>query len=347
MTFTGRPLPPSTRLFAQAPVILKYVDDHVRDFGLDQYIKCKHDVDHAQLLEGEENASHPWVLTITDKSVTPPRTVRKRYSDLIIGSGVTPFHRHFVLPWEEEWLADSSERKIMHSAWYRDPSVAKGKFVILEGYNPSGDHIVRAIQPYAREVGSFSDVGPCTLAEAPQLHHAYTPSKLPFKLFPDVKSANYHAHQCRIVSFGKDLVTFQDGSTLATPPDTLIIRATGYEISFRMLGDELVRPVQGDKFSWDDPAMPLENNTRYIRPLYKCLVPMEDKFPPGSLAFACQFPILYNLPTGYVQGLWHAHLLANLDAGDNFLPGREEALKGIREMEKRQEIMHMPMAARG
>ena len=111
---------------------------------------------------------------------------------------------------------------------------------------------------------------------------------------------------------------------------------------------DLIHDVPLMEFSYDDPTYPLEANVKYIRPLYKCIIPLTQTIPLGSLAFGCLFPIIWNFPTSYAQGIWFAHVLANLDAGNSLLPSnRESAFEEIRKLEKQQEAMGPGMAKMG
>lgn len=167
-----------------------------------------------------------------------------------------------------------------------------------------------------------------------KLHQTYRPG--PVNPFPPQTDDNYHTHLGRIVSFGADSAILEDGREIATPSDTSIIRAIGWDRSFPVLGPDIVTPIEGLNFSYEDPTGPLECNSRYIRPLYKTLLAVSPKFPRGSLAFPGQFLILFNLNTGYAQGLWLAHILANMDDGNDLLPSTEKALEEVRAMESEQ-----------
>lgn len=144
----------------------------------------------------------------------------------------------------------------------------------------------------------------------------------------------------------RDAIIFEDGTTLSTPDDTIIVQCTGYNRSFPIVHD-YIKQVSSSAFSWDDPTYPLESNNRYIRALYKCMLPLTDAIPFGSLAFGCLFPVIWNLPTSYAQGLWLAHILANMDIGNQMLPSKESGFAEVREMERQQEARGIDMAKRG
>ena len=131
-----------------------------------------------------------------------------------------------------------------------------------------------------------------------------------------------------------------------TPDDTVIVQCTGYRRVFPLLGD-LVHHVKDSHFSWDNPTDRFECNDRYIRPLYNHLIPTTPSIPVGSLALGCLFPVIWNLPTSYAQGLWFGHLLANLDVDRQIVPERKVMQDTVRAFEEGQRSLGNDVAEKG
>ena len=156
VTFPNRPLPPSTPLFSNAQVIQQYIVDHVRDFRLSPYINLNHTVTSMKL--SHPDTKHPWTLQVQheDHSSLQPVTETRRYSTVIIGTGVTDTPKMVVWPGQDVWLAASPKRTIIHSMWYRNADFAKGRFMIVLGYHPSGAQVARDAVKVAKEVSSLT-----------------------------------------------------------------------------------------------------------------------------------------------------------------------------------------------
>ena len=294
-------------------MIANYIQDFIDDECLRAHIKLNHEVLSCTL---DSSSDLPWTIRIRRSGANGADVEEvRRYTTLIVGTGVTPIPRIVHLEGQKEWLeAGGGKREIVHSMWYENPKPFEGKTVIVLGAHPSGIHVVNALADVAKDV-----------------YHSYIPGPLSnFFSYPD--TPRYHHIDSTIARLSKTGMTFENGLEVSTPGETVIVQCTGWNRDFPILGD-LVGPVKGLDFSWDDPDFPLENNSRYIRPLYRCLLPCDKRFPPGSLAFTCLFPIIYNLPTSYAQGLWLAHVLANMDQGVWLLPHREEAYKEVRSWE--------------
>ena len=150
MTFPNRPFPQSTPLFPPGRVVDKYIHDHVDYFKLAPYIHLEHDVT-SMTLSPLSDSVHPWVVTIQRRG--HHRSEIKRYSTVILASGITPTPNIISWAGQEEWLLRSAERRIMHSMWYRSADFAKGRCVVVLGYHPSGAHIAMALSKVCREVG--------------------------------------------------------------------------------------------------------------------------------------------------------------------------------------------------
>lgn len=152
VTFPNRPLPVSTPLFSNDKVIDDYIANHVKDFNLSQYIHLNHTIISMTL--SAEDIERPWTLQVQhmDPTTNQPIIESKRYSTVIIGTGITPSPKIVTWPGQAEWLAATPNRAISHSMWYRTPDFAKGRFVVVVGYHPSGAHIAKALAGVAREV---------------------------------------------------------------------------------------------------------------------------------------------------------------------------------------------------
>lgn len=325
----------------------KYIQDHVRDFKLSPYIHLRHSVKDASLApDATQDTRYPWTVTVEPPSEGGGRgdTFTKKYSTLIVGNGICPTPKLLNLPGEQDWLkAGEGKRQIMHSMYYRSPQVAKGRYVVVVGNYPSGNHISGAICEAASEVciPLFLSISRWLTS---QVHHVFIHDNLsPVMVSPTAK--NYTHHSARLVSLAANTLVLTDGSSIETPPDALIIEATGYWRNHPFLPPSVLQRVEGAAFTCDSTT--LESNDRYIRPLYKCLMPLDPKIPYGSMAFTCLFPIVWNFPSGYAQGIWFAHLLADLDRNHGksaLLPDREASLKDIQALEKAQAEMGYDMA---
>ena len=152
VTFPNRPLPPSTALYTQREVIQDYICHHVRDFNLSQHIHLEHDIQSIVLTDS--STRYPWTVTYRKRDAESNQwvTESKRYTTIIVGTGVTPAPRLLSLPGQDAWLGKDRKRQMFHSMWYRTPDFAKDKTVIVIGYHPSGAHVAKSIVGVAKRV---------------------------------------------------------------------------------------------------------------------------------------------------------------------------------------------------
>ena len=149
MTFPNRPFPESTPLFPLGSVVERYILDHVDHFKLAPHIHVQHQVT-SMTFSPLSDPAHPWVVRIQRRGHDCPEI--KRYSTVILASGITPIPNIISWSGQDEWLKQSVERRIMHSMWYRSADFARGRCVVVIGYHPSGAHIAMALSKVCREV---------------------------------------------------------------------------------------------------------------------------------------------------------------------------------------------------
>ncbi|RDB29788.1 Flavin-containing monooxygenase FMO GS-OX3 [Hypsizygus marmoreus] len=178
-------------------------------------------------------------------------------------------------PGVAQWL---SSGRAKHSAWYRRPHNL-GDIVLVVGGGPSGTDISAEMRTAARTV-----------------IHSLTGAAR-----EDIGNLKRRGRVSRFGENGE--VTFEDGTT--ETGISYCILATGYEVSFPFLSKDIVHP----ELPPPAPPLPSElfNSTYSVFPLAKHLFPLQNAFPPTSLAFlgllvkVAPFPLLEAQARAVVQ----------------------------------------------
>lgn len=246
MCYPTLSFPPSTPLFPKAHVVEEYLRTYAKDFDLSRHIKLNIAVTSARWI------GKRWVVGLSNGE-------EHEYDRLIIANG------HYCVPYfpPTPGLSDWIKRGIAtHSAWYRSPHYV-GDVVVVVGAGPSGRDL-------ADEMRTVSDT----------LIHS-EPGATPDQV-GNVKKRG------RAIRFSSphstppspsSTVHFEDG-TSETGIDHCFL-ATGYNTSFPFF-DPMV-------CSMPDPVPPLpahlHNSSQHVFPLARELFPLQDDFPPTSVAF--------------------------------------------------------------
>jgi len=148
VTIPQFPFPPGTALFPNHSFVLQYHKSIISRWNLSSYIHLRHEVLAADW--HGDNVSGHWQLTALDH--THNRTVQARFDHLIVASG----HNHY--PYEprfqgqQVWEASAPRRKILHSIFYREPEMYRGRNVLIVGGGASGRDIAQQVVGFANSV---------------------------------------------------------------------------------------------------------------------------------------------------------------------------------------------------
>lgn len=130
--------PPETPLFVQAPVVQKYMDAYAEHYNLRRHIEFDTSV---RDLRWDSRAAK-WIVRVEPTNrgdLDYQRKVEHTFDAAIISTGRYFLPYYTDLPGVAEWRA--SERKLIHSVYYREPSFLKGLSVLIVGGGPSGKDI--------------------------------------------------------------------------------------------------------------------------------------------------------------------------------------------------------------
>lgn len=148
VTIPQFPFPPGTALYPNHTSVLQYHKSIISRLNLSSYIRLRHEVLAADW--HGDNVSGHWRLTTLDH--TQNRTFHARFDHLIVASG----HNHY--PYEprfqgqQVWEASAPSRKILHSIFYREPEVYRGRNVLVVGGGASGRDIAKQVAGFANSV---------------------------------------------------------------------------------------------------------------------------------------------------------------------------------------------------
>ncbi|CAK5274676.1 unnamed protein product [Mycena citricolor] len=172
---------------------------------------------------------------------------------IIVANGHYAIPRYPDVPGLNDWLA---AKKAMHSIWFRRPE-RFGNEVLVVGGGPSGNDISADLATVCPEI--VRSVSGATVSDS-----------------GSIKTRG------RTTRFGPDgKVFFEDGS-VENDIDFCIL-ATGYEVHFPFLSEEIVHPTAPPPC----PPLPdeLYNSTYNIFPLAHHIWPLQKHFPPTTMAF--------------------------------------------------------------
>jgi cation diffusion facilitator CzcD-associated flavoprotein CzcO len=138
MTYPNIPYPAGTHLFASHEPVQAYLVSYAHRYNLLPYIRFNHEVLNASWLGTPEAGL--WKVTFSDDR---NETHCDTFEHLIVATGNNRFPREPSWPGQDEWLAktaggNGTQRKIIHSAWYRHPEKYVNKSILIVGDSPSG-----------------------------------------------------------------------------------------------------------------------------------------------------------------------------------------------------------------
>jgi len=223
-----------------------------------------------------------WRITLQDGII-------ERFDKVIVANGHYGVPRHPNVPGVESWF---NSGRATHSVYFRNEEPYKDQIVLVIGNGPSGRDICAEVSTVARTV-----------------YHSVTDG-IP-------KNTGNIRHRGRVTKFQEDgTVFFDDGG----PPSDIIdhaILATGYVMSFPFLPQ-----MKQGKVSQIPPLPNHLINTSYsVFPLARHVFPLQDNFPPTSLAFVGLLVRVVPLPLFEAQ----ARYIAKVFQTENFLDRSEEA----------------------
>lgn len=144
MSYHDFPFPPETTLYPHANVVQAYIASYANRYDLRQYI----DFDTLVQKVVWDDATSQWIVTHQPKTGFTKSTYSSRFDAIIVANG------HYGLPYRpplsgiDSW--ETSGRRIIHSAWYREPSIFRGLVVLVIGGGPSGLDLVKDTVGIAR-----------------------------------------------------------------------------------------------------------------------------------------------------------------------------------------------------
>lgn len=153
MTIPRFPFPPGTALFPNHTFVHQYQKSMILCWDLSSYIRLRHEVLAADW--HGDNVSGHWQLTALDHT-----HVHARFDHLIVTTG------HFHYPYEPEfqgqqvWEASAPGRKILHSIFYREPEVYRGRNILVVGGGGSGQDIAQQFAGFANSTYSHCHSSP-------------------------------------------------------------------------------------------------------------------------------------------------------------------------------------------
>ncbi|KAI6126071.1 hypothetical protein EDD16DRAFT_1555016 [Pisolithus croceorrhizus] len=207
MTYPGFPYPPGTPLYPSHEYIEQYHRDYATHYDLWPYIKAKPLPCYPLQWTGTSEAGH-WDVVVQDHNGD---RVQRSFDHLVVASGHNHEPHIVAFAGQETWLEKAKyglRREILHSIWYRDPSLYVNRTAVVVGGGASGVDIASQVSQYARKV--YLSVREMK----PEISH-----------------------------FTSDDVVFADGST-AQGVDTILL-GTGYELRVPFLeegGEVVVKP---------------------------------------------------------------------------------------------------------
>ena len=310
MAFPSLSFPASTPLFPRAHVVLEYLNDYARWFGLMEHVRLGRCVSSVRRREGEGEGR--WVVTTVATSVGGDGGEGREEEetaefDLVVvcnGHYRVPFYPTPSIKGLAAWLHAG---RASHSAYYRRPHAYAGTVLVIGG-GPSGLDIVADVRGVVESVihSINGDVG------------------------EDVGNLKRRGRVVEFHEGGDGRVTFEDGTSESGIAHCIL--ATGYEFSFPFLHDASDVMVCG--VPPPAPAIPRElYNTRHsIFPLAKHIFPIHAgrEFPPWSLAFmgrvltrVAPFPVFEAQARAVVRVFGEPRLLdAEMEEGE-FMERRE------------------------
>ncbi|GJJ15028.1 hypothetical protein Clacol_009301 [Clathrus columnatus] len=255
MAFPSFLFKPSTPLYPSSHVVLEYLRDYAKYFGVREYIQLCSTVEECKW-DGEERV---WILHVRsfEQSTSTSKLTVHKFDKLIIANGHFSTPRYPSLPGLLNWRHPPiipSRPRATHSIYFRNPTPYKDKRVIVIGGGPSGMDITTEL---------------CKVASV--VYHSSSTTTVPF-------SATIGS--CTLINRGRVTALHEDGtvsfddSEKDKPSMELdhAILATGYEMSFPFLEPLILKkallPDQSDIIPSE-----LINTTSSVYPLTRHILP--------------------------------------------------------------------------
>ncbi|KAL0070071.1 monooxygenase [Marasmius tenuissimus] len=259
MAYTCWPFPPSTDLYPHAKAVEDYFKSFVDTFGLRKWIQCRKIVENVTW----DAEVKKWRVTYRENEPEHTASSSAHFDYTIVANGHYHLPRYPPIPGLDDWRASG---KLTHSAWYRHPlETDQGKTVLVIGGGASGNDVANEMSETGR---SF-------------VLHSFPDSAGQGTQKPNIRVKPPPTH---FLSTSKGEVAFADG-TIETGIHRCIL-ATGYEMSFPFLGEDVVQPYH------DLESIPLmsnvSNTTFSVFPLARHVFPVPSEsvgYPPRSIAF--------------------------------------------------------------
>jgi dimethylaniline monooxygenase (N-oxide forming) len=311
--FADLPMPKQWPAYLHHTQVLEYFETYADRFGLRDHITFRTSVTRVEA-DGEE-----WNVTVRDLDTTEAHT--RRFSAVVVANG---HHWSANIP----DLEGPFDGTVLHAQHYRTPESFIGKDVVVVGVGNTGVDLATELTWHAKSVTlaarSGAHVFPRYLFRRPlDAWSTSGASKLPLSIQRGVYGALLFIARGRQSSYGfpqpdtpilsqhptvnqdilrlvkegqvvvkpgisrttEDTVVFSDGSSM---PCDAIIFATGYEISFPFLPEDLIEVTDN------------------VVPLYKRVVPPDT---PGLYFVGLIQPVGALPPLAEQQARWVAQLI--------------------------------------
>jgi dimethylaniline monooxygenase (N-oxide forming) len=143
--YTDRAMPEAYPEWPTGPQVHAYLNDYARSFGLDRMLRLNTKVAG---MERRADGTPGWTLSLSDKGGA---TTKEDFDFVAICTGQFNEPRDLSCPGEDGFKAQGGQ--ILHSSKYNEPSLAKGRrVVVLGGSKSATDIAVNAVNSGAREV---------------------------------------------------------------------------------------------------------------------------------------------------------------------------------------------------
>lgn len=250
MAFHEFPFPPETPLYPPASVVLDYLRSFADHYDLKKHIEFRVEV---QGLRWDPKLSKWFVKTLDSKPAPLESEAREEEFDaVVVGNGHLGVPHYPRVPGIEEWKA-SSKRTLVHSMWYREPSMMKDSVVLVVGGGATGTDIIDEACTTARRVIHSTSDGK-TLSKCAQARP-------------------------RLVELRESdgMAIYEDGTT--DSGIEMVMLATGYDLGFPFFTDLEPQPP---------PSTPIPDSLTLsefsITPLAQDVFPLRT-YPAHTLAF--------------------------------------------------------------
>ena len=158
MTYPNIPYPAGTHLLPSHEHVESYLVSYAHRYDLLPYIRFHHKVLNTSWLGTPETGL--WNVTFSDHR---NETHYSTFEHLIVATGHNHVPREPSWPGQDVWLAktsggNSTQREIIHTAWYRHPEKYTNKSILIVGDSPSGRGVAAETAPLVSKVRTCSNL---------------------------------------------------------------------------------------------------------------------------------------------------------------------------------------------